>query len=68
VLFPLLRKCTEKALMARDTSLVIVARQLGPWVDCLREAMKPGDLRWFLDAYRRILDFAWQFREFSQKK
>jgi hypothetical protein len=37
-------------------------------VDCLREAMKPGDLRWFLDAYRRILDFAWQFREFSQKK
>uniref|UniRef100_A0A914HIR1 Serine/threonine-protein phosphatase 4 regulatory subunit 4 n=1 Tax=Globodera rostochiensis TaxID=31243 RepID=A0A914HIR1_GLORO len=60
VLLPLLRKCTEQALILRDASLPMVSRHLGSWLQCLRDILTPIDLRWWLDIYVRILDFAWQ--------
>ena len=53
----MLRKCTEQALILRDTSLAVVAKQLGPWVYALKEILSPQETRWFLDTYCRIVNF-----------
>ena len=58
VLLPLLRKCSEQALILRDTSLSVIARHFGSWLQCLRDMLAQSDLRWWLDTYTRILDFA----------
>ncbi|KAL3084724.1 hypothetical protein niasHT_031609 [Heterodera trifolii] len=60
VLLPLLRKCTEQALILRDASLPIVSRHFGSWLHCLRDILTAAELRWWLDTYVRILDFACQ--------
>lgn len=58
VLLPLLRKCSEQALILRDTSLSVIARHFGSWLQCMRDMLAQNDLRWWLDTYTRILDFA----------
>jgi hypothetical protein len=39
----------------------VIARYLGSWLQSLRDILAPTELRWWLDTYTRILDFAaWQ--------
>uniref|UniRef100_A0AC35GF06 Serine/threonine-protein phosphatase 4 regulatory subunit 4 n=1 Tax=Panagrolaimus sp. PS1159 TaxID=55785 RepID=A0AC35GF06_9BILA len=56
VVLPLLRKCTEQALILRDTSLIVVSKQLAPWLYALKEILSPQEMRWFLDTYSRIVN------------
>ncbi|KAE9547727.1 hypothetical protein FO519_009061 [Halicephalobus sp. NKZ332] len=58
VVIPLLRKCTEQALILRDISLSVVAKQLGPWLFALKEILSPQEQRWFLDTFCRIVNLA----------
>uniref|UniRef100_A0A914YQZ8 HEAT repeat protein n=1 Tax=Panagrolaimus superbus TaxID=310955 RepID=A0A914YQZ8_9BILA len=58
VVLPLLRKCTEQALILRDTSLAVVSKQLAPWLYALKEILSPQETRWFLDTYCRIVNLS----------
>ena len=56
VVIPLLRKCTEQALILRDISLSVVAKQLGPWLFALKDILSPQEQKWFLDTFCRIVN------------
>ncbi|KAI6228131.1 Serine/threonine-protein phosphatase 4 regulatory subunit 4 [Aphelenchoides besseyi] len=56
VVIPLLKRCAERALILRDSSLQVVARQLGAWYHSLRELLSPQDERWFYDTYTRMAE------------
>ncbi|KAH7727086.1 HEAT repeat family protein [Aphelenchoides avenae] len=58
VIVPLLRKCTEQALILRDVSLSVVAKQLGQWLQSLHECLSAQETKWFLDAYCRIAEMS----------
>uniref|UniRef100_A0A7E4VVF8 HEAT domain-containing protein n=1 Tax=Panagrellus redivivus TaxID=6233 RepID=A0A7E4VVF8_PANRE len=58
VVIPLLRKCSEQALILRDSSLTVVAKQLGPWLFALKEILSPQEKRWFIDTYCRVIYMA----------
>ncbi|KAI1713173.1 serine/threonine-protein phosphatase 4 regulatory subunit 4 [Ditylenchus destructor] len=58
VVVPLLRKCAEQALILRDVSLTVVARQLGPWLESLKDVLSNAELKWFLETYCRIVEFS----------
>lgn len=55
-----MRKCAEQTLILRDVSLTVVARQLGPWLESLKELLSISELRWFLDIYCRICELSWR--------
>uniref|UniRef100_A0A914CJF1 Uncharacterized protein n=1 Tax=Acrobeloides nanus TaxID=290746 RepID=A0A914CJF1_9BILA len=58
VVIPLIRKCTEQALFLKDTSLTVVAKQIGPWLDSVKEILSQQELKWFLDTYCRLVDIS----------
>uniref|UniRef100_A0A915CLN4 Serine/threonine-protein phosphatase 4 regulatory subunit 4 n=1 Tax=Ditylenchus dipsaci TaxID=166011 RepID=A0A915CLN4_9BILA len=58
VVVPLLRKCTDQALILRDASLTAVARQLGPWLESLRDVLSSAEQKWFLDTFCRLVDLS----------
>ncbi|CAD5216327.1 unnamed protein product [Bursaphelenchus xylophilus] len=56
VVIPLLKRCAEQALIMRDNTLATVSRQLGAWLEELKDLLSPQELKWFLDVYVRITE------------
>lgn len=59
VVLPLLQRCTDKALILKDVSLMVIARQLGSWLDSLKEIITISEKNWFLETYCRIVNTSW---------
>ncbi|CAD5212249.1 unnamed protein product [Bursaphelenchus okinawaensis] len=56
VIVPLLKRCAEQAIIMRDTTLTTVSRQLGAWLEELKDLLSPQELKWFLDIYVRVTE------------
>nr|CAD2149135.1 unnamed protein product [Meloidogyne enterolobii] len=68
ILSPLLHKCAEQALIMRDSSLPLIAKHLGVWLQSMKEIISgPSEMRWWLDVYTRILDFGNNFNNNQQQ-
>uniref|UniRef100_A0A914LNA1 Uncharacterized protein n=1 Tax=Meloidogyne incognita TaxID=6306 RepID=A0A914LNA1_MELIC len=69
ILSPLLHKCAEQALIMRDSSLPLIAKHLGVWLQSMKEIISgPSEMRWWLDVYTRILDFGNNFNNNNQQQ
>jgi hypothetical protein len=55
---PLLRRCADQALILRDSSLAVVAKQLGPWLESLKPVLIEPELKWFLQTYSRLVEMS----------
>ncbi|KAI1716991.1 serine/threonine-protein phosphatase 4 regulatory subunit 4 [Ditylenchus destructor] len=48
--------CLVGPTFLRDVSLTVVARQLGPWLESLKDVLSNAELKWFLETYCRIVE------------
>lgn len=55
----MLRRCTDQALLLKDVSLSVVARQLGCWLESLSDLLSLVEKNWFLETYCCIANLSW---------
>ncbi|VDN05571.1 unnamed protein product [Thelazia callipaeda] len=52
---PLLKYCTEQAIIAEDETLNVVSKNLGQWTYLLKDVLTTRDFSWFFDSYVAIV-------------
>ncbi|OZC11835.1 hypothetical protein X798_01016 [Onchocerca flexuosa] len=55
---PLLKHSIEQAMSAQDETFSVVTRNLGQWIDLLKDVLTARDNNWFLDTYIRITNLS----------
>ncbi|VDK74271.1 unnamed protein product [Onchocerca ochengi] len=55
---PLLKRSIEQAMNAQDETFSVVTRNLGQWIDLLKDVLTTRDNNWFLDTYIRITNLS----------